>query len=135
MSAERTERLLHRLAAAFMRDDVDFARKLVEQEIDEAVDRGRHLEKDKMRDANHEELKWQRSCNAWFVTKDGIRTKQRIDADVDKALPYAWKRPCRMRRPLLTDLCASRDIIGIETRSYTLTGIDSSDCLPIYEEQ
>jgi len=133
MSAERTERLLHRLAAAFMRDDVDFARKLVEQEIEEAVDRGRHLERDKIREAHYEELRFQHSCNAWFVTKDEIRVKQRIGAY--KQLPLIWKRPCRIRRPSLLEVAATPETTGIETRNYELIGIDTSDCLPIYEEQ
>lgn len=135
MSAEMTPEvftLVDRMAAAFMRDDVRYARELVNEFRQRCESDGRRAERRSLERKAQEEMLAFREGEAWFVTKDGLKTKDRIKGS-QGYLPV-WKRACRKNRhePLATDAPMSYE--PIEIRIYELTEW-AQDGLPIYEER
>jgi hypothetical protein len=81
MSTEMTPEvftLVDRMAAAFMREDVHYARELVNEFRRRCESDGRREERRSLERRAADEMQIFREGDAWFVTKDGLRTKDRI---------------------------------------------------------
>jgi hypothetical protein len=122
--------LANRVAAAFMREDPEYARELINNERLrwEAAGRDQHRrDVEKCRDA---EMEFERTANVYFETKDGLRVLGEIEPRGH--WPRIWKRACRVKRTGLIE-----DTPGfepIEVRTYERSADRAKDGRPVYIE-
>lgn len=121
--------LVDRMAAAFMRNDIEGAREIVASERICWERQGAESEQESRRKAVEIQWEFEQRCNAYFETKDGLRVKDKIDGG--KYMPYAWKRACRPTFHVVLD--DPPDFDPIEVRTYERQG-NERDGLPIFRE-
>lgn len=121
--------LVDRLAAAFMRNDIEGAREIVASERVRWERQGAESEQESQRKAVEIQWDFEQRCNAWFETKDGLRVKDKIEGG--KWMPYVRKRACYRTVHGVLDDPPTYD--PIEVRTYEHQG-NERDGLPIYRE-
>lgn len=125
--------LVDRMAAAFMRNDIRYARELADEFRQDCESVGRRDERRALVRRAHEEMAIYRQGDAWFVTKDGLKTKDNITNSRGDYLPV-WKRACHKVPGHVFASDEPCRYEPIEVRSYLLTEW-GQDGLPVYEEQ
>jgi len=123
---------LDRVAAAFCRDDIGYARAIIDDArtswiadgaAQERMDRAKKIQLD---------LEFYDSCDAWFETCDGFLVRDKITSG-NGYPPPVWKRACR--KPHISFLAsdAAPNFTPIPVRTYEHDGY-AQDGLPIYRE-
>lgn len=125
--------LVDRMAAAFMRNDIRYARELADDFRNDCAREGRDEVRQELRRQAEDQMEWHREADAWFVTKDGLKTKDRIKSAVGY-YPPCWQRACRKApSDFVTATAAPCNFEPIEVRTYRCDGC-GKDGLPIYQE-
>lgn len=126
--------LVDRVAAAFMRNEISYARELVNEARLQWESDGRREEKRERRSMADVEMFSLREGNCWFHTKDGLRSKERmINSTRFPGFPPEWKRPCTSTISALVSDAEDLNSHHREIRTYFLSRY-GPDGLPIYTE-
>lgn len=126
--------LVDRIAAALYRGDSEYARELVAEERGKWLFQGARDEAESRAIATKARMEFEKACDAWFETKDGLRVKDKIGGS--RCVPLTWKRACQSRMPGIVDakfFTSDAELGSIEVRTYEHQGYER-DGLPIYRE-
>lgn len=129
---DSVNRLLDHIAAAFLRDDIDYARHLLAEGRTDWLREGSKQEQDEQSKRIQCELEEGRGASAWFETADGLRAKALITGE--RYFPPVWKRACRPSYNSLRELSSPIDAFTpIKIRFYEKQET-AGDGRPIYRE-
>ena len=132
--SDEAETLTNRLAAAFIRNDTEYAFVLAQQAISAAFQEGADQANKTARDYAEEENRRRAEFDhgeAEFQTRDGLVARDRLSISRVSPYPRIWKRQCITEPCVSIDCTPSHEAIPI--RVYELTGI-SPRGLPLYVE-
>lgn len=124
--------LTDRVAAAFMREDVEGARRLINSERLRWEARGRDQHRRELEVSIDQDAREALKANVYFESRDGLRAVGVIDLGVHGDWPLVWHRACKVKRTGLAE--DSLLLEKRELRIYKLTGERAKDGRPIYVE-
>lgn len=121
--------LVDRIAAAFIHQDFERAREIVDEFRIDCEQAGRKAEKDDLIRAERYKLEMTGKMRAHFHSADGLDAIDVIAGTGD--YPMEWRRGVRQRIGLVSE---SPKFQSVPMRRYVREGY-AQDGLPIYEEQ
>jgi hypothetical protein len=121
------------MAAAFMRVDASYARELADEFRKRCEAEGREKERREMVRRAQYDMEVYREGDAWFVTKDGLKTKDKIKPSLGHS-PPEWQRAChKSPGDFVVAMDAPCNYEPIEIRTYRREEW-GKDGLPVYKE-
>ena len=132
---EKTETLVHRIAAALMSNDTDRAMLLAHEfRCDchqEGVDAARKEARDYAEEENRRAAEYGQG-KVEFRTSDGLKCVDKLTLPRFDYYKHIWKRACKAETRVLTD--ESAKFTPIPVRTYEFRGEHTRQGLPVYEE-
>jgi len=123
--------LVDRLAAAFMRGDIECARDIADDFLRRCEARGYRKKEEDLAGQSRDEMRFSREANAWFETKDGLMCVKMIESS-QGVFPQIWKLACHTQESI-KDFEAPPAYKPIEVRTYEFKR-RHKDGRPIYTE-
>jgi hypothetical protein len=132
-----TENLVHRIAAALARNDLDHAFLLAHEFRCDSHQEGQDAANKRAREIAEEENRMRAQFDhgkVEFRTKDGLVATDKISLRRDQYYQHVWKRMCRKEMPDVITEQSLDKYTPIEVRTYEFRGEITQSGLPVYHE-
>lgn len=123
--------LTDRVAAAFLRGDIEYARELINGARLTWEATGRESVARELRQARDFDVTFHHEADVYFQTKDGLRVLGKIEPK--RHWPVVWKRACHGKHDFAR-LDSPPNFEPREVRTYEYSGERADDGRPIYRE-